>query len=336
MKKNLITIMLFFLIFIITLIFYSHYLNNIKPDTEKEFIIDIKKGLSTGDIISLFNEKEYFKPKWWFNLYTKILLKTKNKYIQAGYYKIPKNVTNIELMDALISGKFLYISRVTFPEGLSYYQYASILKDKMKIDSVEFVKLAVNKKYLESFGIKAKSIEGYLLPNTYDFYPDSKPEKILSFLINQQENIWNSEKLQKAKDLDLSKHEILTLASIIDAETPVDAEKASVSGLYHNRLKKGMLLQADPTVQYALGNKKKLSYNDLEYLNPYNTYKFAGLPPGPINNPGINSIIAALNPEKNDYLYMVAIGDGSGRHNFAKDFAEHKRNVQEYRRRSKI
>jgi UPF0755 protein len=328
--------MLTFLIVVVTLILYSNYVNKIRPAADKEFIIDIPKGTTTNSILTLLNEKEYFKPKWWFNIYFKIILRTNNKFIQAGYYKIPKNVSNKELIDALINGKFLYISRVTFPEGLSYYQYASILKEKMNIDSIEFVKLAVNKKYLESFGINANSIEGYLLPNTYEFYPDEKPAKIIAFLINKQNSIWNSDKKQKAKDLGMSRHEILTLASIIEAETPVDEEKARVSGLYHNRLKKRMLLQADPTVQYALGNKKKLSYTDLEYPNPYNTYKNAGLPPGPINNPGINSINAALNPEKNDYFYMVAIGDGSGRHNFAGNFSEHKKNIQEYRRRSKM
>jgi UPF0755 protein len=336
MRKQFILWILTFLIFIVTLILYSNYVNNSKPLNNKEFIIDIQKGSSTDEILSLFNKKEYFKPKWWFNIYFKIILRSKNKYIQAGYYKIPKNVSNKELMEALINGKFLYISRVTFPEGLSYYEYASILKVKMNIDSVEFVKLAASKKFLESFGINANSIEGYLLPNTYEFYPDSKPTKIIAFLINQQNSIWNSEKKQKAKDLGLTRLEILTLASIIEAETPVNDEKMRVSGLYHNRLKKGMLLQADPTVQYALGSKKKLSFNDLEYSNPYNTYKNVGLPPGPINNPGINSIIAALNPEKNEYYYMVAKGDGSGRHNFAGNFSEHQRNIQEYRRRSKL
>ena len=151
------------------------------------------------------------------------------------------------------------------------------------------------------------NLEGYLLPETYQFERNVNVKQIINKLLNEGEKIWNSDNKDKVLSMGYSQYEILTLASIIEAETPNKIEYKKISGVYHNRLKIGMLLQADPTVQYALGSKKKLRRIDLDFNNPYNTYVYAGLPPGPINNPGKGAILAALNPEKHNFLYFVAI-----------------------------
>jgi len=150
--------------------------------------------------------------------------------------------------------------------------------------------------------------------------------------LKHHQDIWTTENEEKLKNSGLSKLELLTIASIVQAETPLESELETVAGLYLNRVKIGMMLQADPTVQFALGDKKRLLYKDLEYDSPYNTYKYAGIPPGPINNPGKAAILATLNPEKHNYLYMVAFGDGSGSHYFAKTVREHNNNVIKYKK----
>lgn len=130
----------------------------------------------------------------------------------------------------------------------------------------------------------------------------------------------------------MSRHQVVTLASIVEAETPVLEERPRVAGVYINRLEKGMLLQADPTVQYALNKFSRLTYSDLNYDSPYNTYRYAGLPPSPINSPSKSSIDAVLNYEKHNFIYFVAKGDGSGLHNFARTYEEHLKNVSLYRK----
>ncbi len=169
------------------------------------------------------------------------------------------------------------------------------------------------------------------MPDTYNFFWKQRPADVLNRLLDAQERVWRE--VSATSDAKINRHEILTMASIVEAETPLTDEKKSVAGLYFNRLEKGMKLEADPTVQFALGSQKKLTYKDLEVDNSYNTYRNAGLPPGPINSPGKAAIEAAISPEKNDYLFFVAAGDGSGGHIFSKNFAEHKKAVALYRKR---
>ena len=166
----------------------------------------------------------------------------------------------------------------------------------------------------------------------YDFFYNSNVEKVANLLFETQEILWNSKFDESAKRMGWSKYEVLTLASIIEAETPLVTERTRISGVYHNRLRKKMRLQADPTVQYIVGGKDRLSYRDLKKVSPYNTYLYAGLPPGPINSPGESSIYAALNPEQNDYIYFVAFGDGTNRHQFARTLREHKAYSAKYRK----
>jgi UPF0755 protein len=244
-------------------------------------------------------------------------------------------MTNRSLLDALMAGKHVYTISVTFPEGRMIGDYASISQAELKADSTRFMKMCRSHSLLSKFNISTDDLEGYLLPDTYKFYPDADAKDVIERMLAAQRQFWTKERFRLASRFDMSRHEVLTLASIIEAETSVPSERERISGVYHNRLDRGMLLQADPTVQYAIGEKRRVLYRDLESTNPYNTYVYSGLPPGPINCPGRDAIIAALNPERHDYLYFVAVGDGTGRHNFAKNSAQHARYVAEYRQKAR-
>ncbi len=316
--------------FIIFLLYFNYILA--ESAVNQDIIYEVKSGQSTESIINDLNKFGYLKPKILYYYFIGFLKIKDSAYLQAGYYKFPANISNYEVINSLLEGKNQYSIKVTLPEGMNIYEYASILKSKLNIDSLEFIKLAFDKNFLQEKNIYANSAEGYIFPSTYHFVPNISIKKILSTLVNEQSKRWKESYDQQAKSIGLNKNQVLTLASIIEAETTVSDERARVSGLYLNRIKYNMLLQADPTVQYAIGKKTKLTNSDLHIDNPYNTYRYIGLPPGPINNPSINSIIACLYPEDNDYLYMVAKNDGSGLHNFSSNYKEHLKFVYQYRK----
>ncbi|MCH7773727.1 MAG: endolytic transglycosylase MltG, partial [Bacteroidetes bacterium] len=171
----------------------------------------------------------------------------------------------------------------------------------------------------------------YLFPEVYKIYENSSPKEVLKIFYNGSEEFFVDSLERRAEKLGFTIHEVLTLASIVKGETNTVEEMPRIAGVYHNRLRIGMRLQADPTIQYILpGGWRRLLHEDLEIDSPYNTYRYAGLPPGPINNPGKNATLAVLYPEKHKYLYFVA--NGNGGHNFSRTLNEHSRKVKEYRR----
>jgi UPF0755 protein len=259
-------------------------------------------------------------------------MKKDGKGVFAGNYDITPTTSNEKIIDMILTGGYASTVSITIPEGLNNTEIAEILESKLGIDKLKFLRLSKSDSLLSEWNIKANNTIGYLLPETYDFYGDEDETQAIDKLLKHHQDIWTAENEQKLKESGLTKHELLTIASIVQAETPLDSELKTVAGLYLNRVKIGMMLQADPTVQFALGNKKRLLYKDLEYDSPYNTYKYAGIPPGPINNPGKAAILATLNPAEHDFLYMVAYGDGSGAHYFAKTVREHNNNVIKYKK----
>ncbi|HRS02065.1 MAG TPA: endolytic transglycosylase MltG [Bacteroidota bacterium] len=296
-----------------------------------ETIITIPYNSTSSQIIAEFNNKGYLKPAWFYKTYIKILYKKKHSYIQAGSYKIPKEVSNAELLENIFNRKYFYGKKTTFPEGLNIFEFASILKKEINTDSSEFVKLALSKDLISKFGIKANTMEGYLMPDTYYFNEGQPLEQIIKVLVeNQQKIIGNFSKNKKSF---LNDYQALILASIIQAETPLADEMPIISSVYHNRLQRGMLIQADPTILYAIYPRKEIFATDFKLNNPYNTYINRGLPPTPINNPGKIAIKAAFNPAKTDFLYFVKASDTSSSHIFSKDYTQHKKNVNNYRRK---
>jgi len=208
---------------------------------------------------------------------------------------------------------------VTLPEGLRIGQIAAVLEARLEIDSAAFVALAHDSAFIAELGIGAPSLEGYLFPETYFFSFGIGERRVIRAMVEQLRA-----RLPRTMPPDRTLHQVLTLASIIEGEAMLAGEMDTIASVYCNRLSAGMCLQADPTIQYLIeGTPRRLLNRDLEIDSPYNTYKYAGLPPGPINSPGLDAILAAVEPAKTGYLYFVA--DGEGGHIFSTTLREHLR-----------
>ncbi len=317
-----------FVLSVLTFTFFSP--NYYDSDEPVELIIP--RGATLNQVIDSLYSKKIIKGK--FNIKVAAFIYGADKKIKAGKYKIPNGLSYLDLIELFIDSSQAAQIRVTIPEGIWMNDLASLLQRELNIDSAKVMELSRSRSFLRSLALdeNIKSLEGYLLPETYYFYPNSEAEEILRKLKSEMDTLFNKPEVQKRmKELGMNKHEILTLASIIDAESNNFSEFKTISGVYHNRLKRGMLLQADPTVQFLIRqrNNKKVYYKDLEIDSKYNTYKYPGLPPGPINNPGKDAIMAALYPERHNYYYFVA--DGNGGHKFASTPNQHEQNVLEYR-----
>ena len=264
----------------------------------------------------------------------------KDRHIQAGRYDFNKGMTLYSIFDKLIEGKVTPME-VLIPEGLTIREIAQILKKEIGVDSAKFVKITADSQVAETLNIPASSLEGYLFPNTYRLNWGTDPAKVVLVMVNEFKKTFNPTLSERAKEINFSMHDVVTLASMIEAEAKDGKERGIISGVYHNRLKLGMLLQCDPTVIYALDLNRPegftsasiLLLKDLEINSPYNTYKYPGLPPGPICNPGKVSILAALYPDSVDYLYFVAKGDGT--HIFSTALDEHNRAKNKIKRAQK-
>lgn len=252
------------------------------------------------------------------------------KKIQAARFKIPNGLSYLQLLDLLQYGPADYLRSIRINDGQTIKWLSGKVRRDLRIDSTEFSNAARNPELVKSLGIDQLTLEGYLLPGTYQVYERSSPEEAIRIFYKAFEEFWNDSLVARADEIGFSVHQVLTLASIVKGETNLVDEMPRIAGVYHNRLRIGMRLQADPTIQYLLpGGWRRLLYEDLKIDSPYNTYRYAGLPPGPINNPGKNPILAVLYPEKHNYLYFVA--DGKGGHKFARTYSEHLKYVREYR-----
>jgi UPF0755 protein len=246
----------------------------------------------------------------------------KERKIQAGRYLFMRGESVAAILDKLATGAVDY-TRVVIPEGLMLTEVASILRTETEVDSTVFMELVYSDSVLARHGIEAPSLEGYLFPDTYLFSWPLTPAGVLDRMVHRFREVFTDEIAERADTLGLSENEVMTLASIIQAEAVYDSEMPHISAVYHNRLGRGWRLEADPTVAYALGGvRRRLYYKDLRVVSPYNTYRVRGLPPGPICGSGRAAILAAVDPlEDSTDLYFVA--DGTGRHHFSKTLREH-------------
>ncbi len=328
--------MLIFLAVMITGYFiYSKIFLPPKGDFTKEPIeVKIKPGFSLRIIADTLESKGLIKNKEDFILANK-LFRNVNR-LKAGRYNIKKGLSVYDVMNIIVEGKTSNI-KVVIQEGLISTQIASILAKKVEIDSTKFNKLLSDTSIINQFKLRSNSLEGYLFPNTYFFHWGITEKEIIKILLKEFNRNFSDSLKAIATDKGWKVGQILTLASIIEGEALIDSERAVISSVYHNRLQKGMLLQADPTIQYIIPDgPRRLLNKDLAIDSPYNTYIYPGLPPGPVNNPGKISIVAAISPVKTDYLYFVAKGDGS--HIFSKTLSQHlraKKDFDAYRRKIK-
>lgn len=303
--------------------------NYYKGNEQKNF--EINEGSSLSMVIDDLYHKQIVPSK--FNMHIAAIFYDAERKIKAGRYEIPNGLSYLGLIELLIKGTPGEQILITIPEGIWQHKLAQQLRIQAGMDSAKVMKLSRDKNFIKSLNIDAPTIEGYLLPDSYYFYSNATVEEILRRLNAEMINIFDSNARTQMKKLGRSKKEILIMASLIDGESNKTSEFKRIAGVYYNRLKRGIRLQADPTVQYLLREKKrhnKIYDKDLLIDSPYNTYIYTGLPPTPINNPGREAVIAALYPEEHNYLFFVA--DGTGGHVFAKTLREHNKNVAKYRR----
>ena len=245
-----------------------------------------------------------------------------DKRLQPGLYKLTGALTQYELVQVFERGE-VELSRVTIPEGLPYWEVVPILAKNIPADSGRLYDLITDADFASKLGVEAPNLEGYLLPETYTLFAEQAPEEVLTLLVRSGLELLDSHS-ERLLELSLSKHELLTLASLIEAEATAGDERVVISAVFHNRLREGWKLQCDPTVIYALGGLDRPLYRkDLDFESSYNTYLNYGLPPGPICSAGRASIEAALYPAESNYFYFVA--DGRGRHIFSRTLNEHNR-----------
>jgi UPF0755 protein len=263
-----------------------------------------------------------------FRLYA--MVRRRDRSIRAGTYVFKRGISWGEVLDDLRGGKGLENS-ITVPEGWSLFQIVPQLARVLNapVDSVEAA--VRDTALLHALDVPTPTLEGYLFPDTYVFPEGTTPRAAVRVMVDRFQRVWQPEWDQRLQALAMSRNDVMALASIVEKEARLPEERPVIAAVYLNRLKAGMLLQADPTVQYALGKHvARVLYRDLEIDSPYNTYKHLGLPPGPIASPGRPSIVAALNPANVPYRFFVAHPDGH--HEFTESFSAHSVAVRGARR----
>ena len=294
--------------------------------------IDIPKGASLLSISNSLKNQHILTNEKTFLMAVKLLGHETN--FPAGKFTLLEPKTNLRIIKQLVTGKSI-LKKVTLLEGWTMKKIAGVLESELGINKMDILSICNNQIFTKNQGIPSKTLEGFLFPETYFFQESDSPEEILSQLTKEYKNNVPEELKNRADSLGFSELEMITLASIIEGEAIYNSERSTISAVYHNRLKLGMKLQADPTIQYIIKDSpRRLLNKDLKIDSPYNTYLHNGLPPAPVNNPGKASILAALFPEENEFLYFVARGDGY--HTFSKTQEEHnraKREFQKFRRK---
>jgi len=251
--------------------------------------------------------------------------------LKVGKFGFASGVSNSEIFLSLRSGKGNLLISVTVPEGYFSRTQARLLARTLGIDSARYSALVHDPDFASSCGLDRSSLEGYLLPQTYDFTWQQDERDIIRTQVHGLLRFFDDSLRGRAAEMRMTMHEVLTLASIVEGEAMIDGERPVIAGVYLNRLRKGMKLEADPTIQFMIPDgPRRVLYSDLKRDNPYNTYRYRGLPPGPVNNPGTSSILAVLYPARHNYLFFVA--NGHGGHWFSSSYGEHLKYVRKYRR----
>lgn len=257
--------------------------------------------------------------------------------IKPGKYKISKGMNNLELTRMLRSGKQTTVN-LSFNNQDTFEKLAGRISQQIEADSISLLKSFTDSAFLNETGFTPTNAIGMYIPNSYEFYWNTTAEEFRAKMLGEYTKFWNETRSEKAKKLNLSKNEVITLSSIVQKETAALSERPTVAKLYLNRLNSNWPLQADPTIIFALKQKlgtdtviKRVLSEDLEINSPYNTYKNTGLPPGPIAMPDISSIEAVLNPANHAYFYMCASITNMGKHEFAETLEEHNKNAHKYR-----
>ncbi|HZK12343.1 MAG TPA: endolytic transglycosylase MltG [Atribacterota bacterium] len=303
---------IFSLFFLIIILFITAIYFPLEENTTAPKIVDIPSGTNAREIVDVLEKNEIIrKNNYTFRILTKLMkLEDQLKY---GEYNLSPSMNMLQILHKLVKGEVITY-KITIPEGYTCIQIAELLDKKEIVKKEDFLKLVKDSE---------KTLEGYLFPDTYEVPKRYGAEKMVKVMLSNFDQIALENKFtEKAEKIGFSLNEIIILASIVEKEAKFNDEKNRVSSVFYNRLKIGMKLQSCATIQYILGEpKEKLDEKDLKIDSPYNTYLYKGLPPGPICNPGLDSIIATLEPAEEDYLFFV-LGE-NGRHIFSKTYEEH-------------
>jgi UPF0755 protein len=296
----------------------------------QDVFVDFERGTSTAAMADELARQGVVRFPWQFLAVRALHPGTR---LQAGEYRFTAPASAWTVFDRIVRGDVFYYE-VTFPEGSNIFDIANVLDGNGIIGSKTFLAAVRDTSLIRDISPRADTLEGYLFPSTYRLTRRTTAAQLCKRMTDEFQREWQ----QLTADHPLPAAEIprfVTLASLVEKETGHDAERPLVASVFRNRLERGMPLQCDPTTIYAalLEDRYRGSIyrSDLANRNAYNTYQHAGLPPGPITNPGVAALKAALNPAPGDYLYFVAKGDGSGTHNFSSDYAAHEKNVMAYR-----
>jgi UPF0755 protein len=287
--------------------------------------VEFPRGTSTGELASILAEKGIIRDRWTF-LAARAL---RRKTLQAGEYRFEKPATPLEVYGRIVRGD-IYYQEFLVPEGFNIFEISAAIEKLGTIKPADFLAAARNPALIRDLDPRAETLEGYLFPNKYRVYKTTTAQQLCRQMTGEFRKQWQS--LGAAGNV----HDAVTLASMVEREARRPEERPEVASVFHNRLRIGMKLDCDPTTVYAalLENRYRgvIHRSDLDSPNPYNTYRHTGLPPGPIANPGLSSIRAALHPAETNLLYFVAKGDGSGGHNFSDSLKRHEAAVADYQR----
>lgn len=331
-SRNLILILIFPILILITLIVsYFTVLNYIQtsPSVSEDTIVEIPKGSGLSSISEKLMHSGVIANDKLFILY--VIKEGWQDDLKAGEYKFEKGTTMAQVVSKIVQGD-VELDRVTIPEGLTVKEIARLLHQKGVVSESEFIQETQNKELIkELLGPGVNSFEGYLFPETYSYSRSLNSKELITLMVERFKAVYEPLSDQTNR-INLTDTEILTLASIIEKETGAGFERPVISAVFQNRLRIGMKLDSDPTVIYGMGDNYNgnLRRRDLRQYTEYNTYVIKGLPPGPIANPGKDSIVAVINPADVKYLYFVSKGDGT--HYFSNSLREHQNAVNKYQR----
>jgi UPF0755 protein len=300
-------------------------------NTSQNVIVNVRPGQTLRTTADILRQANLIKSRLKFILISRI--KGFDKHLKAGEYLLSAAMPPRQILEIMVKGE-VNLHKLTVPEGYSISQIAVLVENAKFGSKIDFIKTATDTVLASKNGIEAATLEGYLFPDTYFFPREVAMEQIISAMINRFWSVFTTEWKVRAKDLGFTVHQIVTLASIIEKETGAAFERPIISSVFHNRLKKKMRLESDPTVIYGIKNfDGNLTRKHLSTHTPYNTYKIRGLPAGPIANPGRASLEAALYPERSVFIYFVSKKDST--HYFSTNLKEHNQAVRKYQLRRK-
>ena len=302
------------------------YANKPSEKTTEKRIFAIDQGQRLGEIAQRLAREGLVRTPSKFRLLARI--RRADKHIKAGEYRLSAGMTPNEILDAFTSGR-VFLHKLTIPEGYTIRQIGNLIQTSDLGSEEAFTAFATDPQFAKELGIPADTFEGYLYPETYHFPKGISEKEMIKAMVARLRKVMTPKWEERAAELGMALHQVLTLASIIEKETGSAFERPMISSVFHNRLKKKMRLESDPTVIYGISDfNGNLTRKDLRTRTPYNTYRIKGLPIGPIANPGFASIEAALYPNTSDYLYFVSKKDST--HHFSTNIKDHNKAVRKY------